>query len=359
MKTLFLHEVHQKSGASFISRGDYQVPCDYGDLRAELNAINQTVALIDRSYLGKITVSGNDTLDLINRISTNDLHYLMVNTASDTVFATPKGRLVDYCRVLNTREHLLLITSFPHVNHLMDWINRFIILEDAEVKDASDSYAWFTVIGPRSLTFLNRISGRNVSENDEVIWIEKGEIGFPVIKNSQFKYPAYDLCFKTEDAWPVIDLLLPDLKAVRGELIGDTAFQIIRVESGIPDGGREITQDYNPHEARLTHAVSFTKGCYTGQEVIARLDTYDKVQKYIMIVELSEPLPGILPAELFIDADSVGHLTSYIYDPVTKRSIGLGYLKKMYTTEDDIYVEVKTESHRIPARLRIPPKSVP
>ena len=125
----------------------------------------------------------------------------------------------------------------------------------------------------------------------------------------------------------------------------------------MPDWGTEITQDYNPHEARLTHAISFTKDCYTGQEVIARLDTYEKVQKYLMIIELSEKISSLPPLEVYIDEESVGHLTSYIYDPISQRSVGLGYIKKMYTTENDIYVEIETEKVRIPAKLRLPPQA--
>jgi folate-binding protein YgfZ len=147
------------------------------------------------------------------------------------------------------------------------------------------------------------------------------------------------------------------LKDFKGNLIGDIAFQSIRVESGMPDWGTEITQDYNPHEARLTHAISFTKGCYTGQEVIARLDTYDKVQKYLMIVELSEKISQIPPLDVFIDEEQVGHLTSYTYNPITKKSLGLAYIKKMYTTENDLYVEVGTENSKIPAKLRLPPQA--
>jgi len=125
----------------------------------------------------------------------------------------------------------------------------------------------------------------------------------------------------------------------------------------MPDWGTEITQDYNPHEARLTAAISFTKGCYTGQEVIARLDTYEKIQKYLMIVELSEKLSQMPPLEVYIDEEQVGYLTSYTYNPVTEKSIGLAYIKKMYTTENDLYVDVHTEKSKIPAKLRIPPQA--
>jgi len=357
MKNLFLHEVHEKAGANFIDMRDQQIPADYGDIKTELDAINKNVALLDRSYLGKIAVRGSEALDLLNRISTNDLQYLAVGTMCDTVFASPKGRLIDYCRVINIGDHLILIGSFFHVNHLIEWINRFIILEDVQVTDVSSDYSWLTLIGPHSKMFLGQLTNKTLTDSEEATWLDIEGKNFPVLKNINFKYPAYNFFFNNSDAWSIISVLQDHLNSFKGQLIGDTAFQIIRVESGMPDWGTEITQDYNPHEARLTDAVSFTKGCYTGQEVIARLDTYDKVQKYLMIVELSEKLSQMPPLEVFIDEESVGHLTSYIYNPVTEKSLGLAYIKKMYTTENDIYVEIQTEKSKIPAKLCIPPQA--
>jgi folate-binding protein YgfZ len=357
MKNLFLHKIHEQAGAKFIEVREKQIPSDYGNISAELDAISRNVALLDRSYLGKVAVSGPDALDLLNRISTNDLQYLAVGTMCDTVFASPKGRLIDFCRVINSGDDLILIGSFFNVDHLLDWINRFIILEDVQVLDVSDDYSWLTLIGPHSKMFLGQLAMKTVIGNEEAIWLEINNINFPVLKNTNFKFPAYNFFFKNEEAWSIVPILLEHLNDFKGNLIGEVAFQTIRVESGMPDWGTEITQDYNPHEARLTHAISFTKGCYTGQEVIARLDTYDKVQKHLMIVELSEKISQLPPLEVYIDEEQVGHLTSYTYNPITKRSLGLAYIKKMYTTENDLYVEVKIDETKIPAKLRIPPQA--
>jgi folate-binding protein YgfZ len=356
MGKLFLHEVHEKAGANFITVQNQEIPGDYGDVGSELDSINKHVALLDRSYLGKILLTGTDAIELLNRISTNDLQYLAVGAVCDTVFATPKGRLIDYCRLIKTSDELILIASFFYVNHLINWINRFIILEDAEVHDVSNEYTWLTLLGPRTKQFLGQLSNKTISDKDEILWVEIEGISFPILKNSNFTVPAYNFLIKNSEAWAVISPLLERLKDFEGELIGDTAFQIVRVESGMPDWGTEITQDYNPHEARLTSAISFTKGCYTGQEVIARLDTYDKVQKYLMIIELSEKLLQKPPLEVYIDEEHVGHLTSYIHNPVSGNSLGLGYINKMFTTENDIYVEIHTQKSKIPARLRIPPQ---
>ncbi len=348
--------MHKKAGANFSSLYGCQIPTDYGDIASELESVNDHVALLDRSYSGKLALTGPDTLDLLNRISTNDLHYLAVDTMADTVFATPKGRLIDYCRVISTKEEVILVSSFFHVNHLIEWINRFIILEDVTLTDVTEAYTWLTLIGPRSRQFIGQISNKQLTDRDDAIWLNiEGEM-FPALINNNFKYPAYNFCFSNDVAKPIMAFLLKHLDSFQGKMIGNTAFQILRVESGMPDGLTEITQDYNPHEARLTEAISFTKGCYTGQEVIARLDTYDKVQKYLMIIELSEEIKQKPPLEVYIDDENIGHLTSYIFNPTTRRSVGLGYLKKMFTTENDIYVEVQSAEKRIPGRSRIPPQ---
>jgi folate-binding protein YgfZ len=356
MKNLFLHKYHTDHGAEFKNVQDISIPCDYGNVIDELDSIETTVAILDRSYLGKVLVEGKDSLDLLNRISTNDLQYLSIGTVCDTIFVNPKGRIIDYCRIINIgKNKYILICSFIKTNHLLDWINRFIILEDVVISDVSDEYTWFTLLGPHCQFFLNKYSTSDISENDEALWLESQSIHFPALKNTNFKVPAYNFCFSKNNIQKLFPGFVTLVHNLNGSLIGDTAFQVIRVESGMPDWGTEITEDYNPHEARLIKAVSFTKGCYTGQEVIARLDTYDKVQKYIMIIDIFEKIELEPPVDVFIEDDLIGNLTSYIFNPMTEKNIGLGYIKKMFTLDNDIYVELASKQKRIPAKLRKPP----
>ena len=184
MNKLYLHQVHQKAGAHFIPIRDQEIPGDYGDIESELKAIKQNVSLLDRSYLGKISLTGPDSLDILNRISTNDLQQLAVGTMCDTLFVTPKGRLIDYCRVIKMGEELILIGSFFHSSHLIDWINRFVILEDVEVKDVSAEYAWLTLIGPHAKQFIGQLSNKLITDGDEAIWIKINGQMFPALKNT-------------------------------------------------------------------------------------------------------------------------------------------------------------------------------
>ena len=356
MKKLILHDFHQRQGARFKTVNDWLIPASYASLAMELEAPKTKLALLDRSYLGKVILRGNDALDLLNRISTNDMTGLIVGMVCDTVFTTPKGRIVDYCRVLRMEDSLLIVSSYMDAVHLIDWISRFIILEDVEVEDATSRFLWLTLIGPDSLPFVRSISHKRVVQDDEQIWIEHDGTLFPVLLNENFLVNAYNLCLPVQKGEAVFGWLFQQLLANRGTLMGDEAFQVIRIESGMPDWGTELNEEHNPHEARLLNAVSFTKDCYTGQEVIARLDTYDKVQKYLMIVEMDEKIEGQPPLDIFLDNDKIGTLTSYADDPLHKRRLGLAYIKKQYAIEDfNLQVEVQSGQKRIPSILRKPP----
>ena len=355
-KKLILHDFHSSNGAHFINSKDWQIPANYGDVNSELHYVRDTVGILDRSYLGKISLSGEDTIDFINRISTNDMTKLIMSTFCDTVFITPKGRIVDYCRVIKQGTEYIIISSYVECIHLMDWINRFLILEDIQIKDVSNNYIWLTLIGPRSRAFLSELAGQAVMPDDEIVWINRFDVQFPVFVNNNFYVSAYNICLPADRCLEIIIKLKDILGEFDGGMVGDTAFQITRVESGMPDWGTELTGDYNPHEARLLKAVSFTKGCYTGQEVVARLDTYDKVQKYLMIIEMQEVINSATPFDVFLDDEKIGILTSYAFDPLENRSVGLGYIKKMYATDDyNLQVEVDIGDRRIESILRLPP----
>ena len=355
MKKLQLHESHKRLNAQFFDIRGWNIPSVYSSVEDELYAAKNHVALLDRSYLGKIIAKGPDSLDLINRISTNDMNELILGTMCDTVFCTPKGRIVDYAKVLNYADDLLLISSYIDNQHLMEWINRFIILENVELKDGSKEFLWLTLIGPEARNFIHTLSGKEVVAQDETIWIEREGIKFPALLNLNFIVPAYNFCLPVAEGKEIFQWIASQLPQNNGRMTGDQAFQIMRIESGMPDWGSELTEEYNPHEARLIKAVSFTKGCYTGQEVIARLDTYDKVQKYLMIITLEEQIFAEPPFDIFYDNENIGTLTSYAYDPISKKSVGLGYIKKnLSVAEFKIKLDVVVNGKSIQAGLKIP-----
>jgi folate-binding protein YgfZ len=355
VQKLILHDFHKKSGARFTRMQGWYIPSDYGNILAELRAGYNNLALVDRTYLGKILVSGHDKLDLLQRISTNDLSPLSLAPVSDTLFISPKGRIIDLCRVVNLGPELLLISSFHDPRPLIDWINRFIILEDVYVHDSTGEYIWLEVFGPVALDFINKIAHAGISTADENIWFTLKGKNVSVYKSYHRQIPAYNLLVPAGDAGIVYPELLRQLKKNHGRVVGERAYQMYRIHHGIPQSGTELNEEYNPLELHLQQVISFSKGCYTGQEVISRLSSYDKVQKYLMCLEFGQKITEQPPLSICLDQEIIGMLTSYIYNPLIKKYTGLGFVKKMNTLNDKLAVEIKTGRMSIPALIKIPP----
>ena len=113
-------------------------------------------------------------------------------------------------------------------------------------------------------------------------------------------------------------------------LIGEEAYNSYRIEQGYPAAPNELNDNYNPHEARLMKFVDANKGCYIGQEVIERINAYDKVQKNLCGVEFNEPLYNEKQFTLIADGSEVGTITSIIHSIRLKTPIGLAYINKNY-----------------------------
>lgn len=356
MQKLPLHNWHQKYNAKFTELNGQLIPADYGDITREVHSALNSVALTDRSYLGKILLRGNDSFQLLNLISTNDMNKLLGSTVCDTLFITPKGALVDYCRILNLDSDFLLISSYIGSKHLQEWISRFITTEDVEVLNVSDSFIWLTVLGPSSAEFIYLLSRGEMNSADETIWISFSDDEFPALKNDNLLVPAYNICVPMTIGEEFTTWLTQKVFMSGGSLMGHNAFQIIRVESGVPERESELSEEFNAHEARLLNAVSFTKGAFTGQEVLAWLDTNDRVQRYLMIIDIHGSISAEPPINVFYENESIGKLTSYAYDPLNERHVGLGYIRKNYAVANfNLLVELDEGGRRIPASLRLPP----
>ena len=333
----------------FVERFGRKLPRVYTDAASEYRAATEGAALHDNSYTGRLKASGDDALDLLNRLSTNLVVNLSSGRGAPTILTTDRGRIIDLLGVVNTGEYTLLLTSPDSQQRVIDWLDKYTIMEDLTVTDLTPETALLTVCGPQCAAALNSVlqfepPGQEGADGADLASLQPysglsatvggndtgAETGadtdtHPVmlIRRPLGELPAFDLVM-TPQAAPVV---WQRLAAAGVTPIGQEAFEAVQVRHAVPRYGRELGDAFNPLEAGLIGSVDFAKGCYIGQEVIARLDTYEKVQRYLVRLRFSDGAVVSEGAVLEQEGRNVGQVTSLSVIPTTGELLGLGYIR--------------------------------
>ena len=300
----------------------------------EYNAATEAVALVDRSAIGLLRVTGVDALDLLDRLSTNHLQDLDPGRGLFTVLTTNKGRIVDLLFVLAQETHLLVMTGPETRLRVAEWIDFYTFVEDVSVEDVSSETSVLSLVGPNAAALLSDACGLDGLDVCESAAVSVGGVETTVVRTDFLKLPSYDLIVPSGGVSPVREVVLAEGVAHGLAEMGDDALELLRIERGVPVQGKELIEDANPLEAGLIDYISFNKGCYIGQEVVARLNTYDKVQRTLVGLSWEASVVPDEGAELFADGKKVGVLTSAAVSLRTERGIGLGLVRNAHAEAD-------------------------
>jgi folate-binding protein YgfZ len=319
------HTLATGGGSDFQEEFGWRLPRYYTDVAGEYRAATQGAAVHDGSYGGRLKATGHDTLDLLNRMSTNLVLRLEPGQGAPTILTTDRGRILDLVGVANLGDYILLLTSPAGQQRVMDWLDRYTIMEDLTVTDLTPETAQLTLLGPNSAATLQTLTGLDCSPLRPFHSRAAQLAGHPVtvLARPLGDLPSFDLLLTRAAASAGWDAL----QAAGASPLGGDAYEVLRVQQGVPQYGRELGEAYNPLEAGLIGSINFAKGCYIGQEVIARLDTYKKVQKYLVQLSFSDDAVVSAGATLEQDGRSVGQVTSLVTVPGSGARVGLGYLR--------------------------------
>ena len=202
------------------------------------------------------------------------------------------------------------------------------------MSDATQASFQLVLIGPRAADALQAV-GVTAPERFGVVDGSIGDIAIRVLGSDGLSGEGFSITASNEHGPTVWGALVSTLEALEGRPAGDQALEAYRVLRGLPLSGHELSEEYNPLEAGQWDAVDFDKGCYVGQEVVARLNTYDKVSRSLVGLEL--PPDVALPPlgqPLYDAGRRVGRLTSAVRSPDRPTPIGLGYVKKQSIRPD-------------------------
>ena len=318
-----LHQATLDSGALFESEFGWELPASFGDVEAELTALTQGTGVLDMSHVGRIKAEGPDVLDLLNRISTNEVEILEPGRGAHTVLTTDKGRILDLIWLYNSGDGFLLLTSPQTSPRVIEWVDKYTIIEDIELDDATHSTGMASLIGPQLPDFLTKAFPDNIIEPDSIASVALGAASVQVVRRTLGQLPRADVIFQAEDAAEVWSSLL----SLGATPAGQEAYHAARIQAGAPEGGVDMSESYNPLETGLLGSISFTKGCYIGQEVIARLDTYQKVQKNFVSLRFQPGADVDFGSKLMVNGRQVGLVTSVVSLSDGSGAVGLGYVR--------------------------------
>ena len=269
---------------------------------------------------GILLLTGEDARDLLNRLSTNLIDPdAPAGEIAVTVLTSDRGRIVDLVYVVHCGDHQVMITSPGQQQNVIDFLDKYTIMEDLEVEDITEKTSMLRLTGPDAAGILDRVS------QDGVLAVDP-----PTDPDDSDRLPTrYLLADDPEDAARIAS----DLAAAGAVSISAATAEALRIAQARPAHGSEMSDTYNPLEAGLIGAIDFHKGCYIGQEVIARLDTYHKVQKYLVSLSFDvDPAgAGELIGSRLVDDEgaAMGLVTSatVVPSPDGGSVIGLGYVR--------------------------------
>ncbi|MGA8145198.1 MAG: glycine cleavage T C-terminal barrel domain-containing protein [Candidatus Acidiferrales bacterium] len=327
------------------------LPEVFSDFDAEYRTARESVALFDTNWHAAVTLSGPDRVRYLNAIVTNDIKALSEDSGTLALLLNPQGHILAELEVYALKEKLLVLSHASVREKLVQTLDKFIIMDDVTLEDTTDQTGSIAIEGPKAATIIAQSTGLALDGFSEMAFAEVILDAVPchLIRRSHFsatgsKSIGAEIIAPREKLQIIWQTLLTAAHAQHGAPIGMAALNALRLEAGIPWFPVDFNDTVIPHEAALesTH-ISFTKGCYTGQEIVERVRSRGHVNRRRTELKFSAqnpPPPGTKlrapTAEPGREAakarTEVGYVTSSAFSPSAGTAIGMAYIRREHNT---------------------------
>ncbi len=304
-------------------------PRAYGDVRAEYGALRNAVGVLDLSFTAKLEVSGKNAVQFLNGLITNDVKSLQPGQGVLAAFLNVQGKVVSLCRFYKTDAHFLLEYDVTNREAIFKNLSRFVLAGEFFVKDVSEECALLSIQGPMSAALLSDLLSQSIEAEPEYHNYQAVVNGTNILiaAHARCGSTGFDVFVAAEAKAQIRQTLLE-----RGAVpVGSEALEIARLEAAIPREGVDVTDANILLEAGYDKAISYTKGCYLGQEIIARIHYRGQPARQLrsFVVAAAEP-PGKGTELWAADGKKVGEITSSANSFALHRIIALGYVHRYY-----------------------------
>ena len=290
-------------------------------LAEEVAALRTAAGFWPRPEVYTLVLEGPDRVRFLNGMVTNDVAKLEPGTGHASIKATPRGRVEGVLRVRCLASALHVEVEETTAQAVATSLSQMVIVDDVTLSDGTPQRAVIALYGPKSAEALALLGLPIPAE----LHAFNAQQGVTVIRDDLFGPEGFELHVPADglDDW---QRRLSDAQAVS---VSADAADVVRIEFGRPRDGVDIDADTIPMEARLEAALDFTKGCFVGQEVIARAHNLGGVKHHLVGLDFGSETPPPVGAHLVADADgkATGEVTSAVYSPTLNRAIGLGFVR--------------------------------
>ncbi|MEM7009755.1 MAG: aminomethyltransferase family protein [Thermodesulfobacteriota bacterium] len=351
MKELPLNELHKSLGANFGEYFGYNMPLDYGDWQSEYDSVRSSAGIIDLSARGKLRLSGKDHLKFLQGMLSNDVIDLEPGKGNSATVLTVKGRMIADMRVYKQADSILLDLD-PGLNEkVCELLKKFRLSYKADIDDITDTYGLISLQGSSSGKLLELLFGQDFSLMQQYDHMEKDFAGHKITIAclSRTAEKGFDIYIANEGLKPLWEEFCSRGEELGIKPFGYTALNTLRIEAGLAVYGIDMDESNIPIEAGLWDALNFEKGCYVGQEVVARIKWRGHVNWHLIGFESDNSSKPIVGDQIFSGEKKIGRITSTTHSPKLDKTISMGYIRREFKDPGTKVTIKSSDESEIPA----------
>ncbi|HVB86558.1 MAG TPA: glycine cleavage T C-terminal barrel domain-containing protein [Candidatus Dormibacteraeota bacterium] len=330
MQTPLVDE-HRSEQARLAEFEGCELPERFAGLEAEYRAARESVAIFDTNWNAIWIVGGRDRVQYFHNITSNDVKSLAEGRGTLALLLNPQGRILAELEIYALPEKLLVRSHASQRERTLATLKKYVIGSKVEIDDATERMGSFAIEGPRAAEAVRQICGVEIEAMPAMSIREAAIDGSScwLLRRSHFGAPGAEVIAAREHLAALWRKALGVVRELGGEPIGIAALNALRLEAGVPWFPVDFNDAMIPHEAALenTH-ISFTKGCYTGQEIVERVRSRGHVNRRRVSLKFSTSDAPTARTKLRAGGAEIGFVTSAAYSPSAGTALGMGYVRR-------------------------------
>jgi folate-binding protein YgfZ len=326
-----LAAIHLRAGAKMGVWFGCALPDDFGDVAKEFRHARESVALIDKNYRAYLAFTGPDRVRYLNAILTNNVKDLVAGQGNVSLLLNPQGHILAEIETHAFADRLLCVSYAMIRERLIEWLDKYIIMDDVTLTDETHRFGTLALEGPKAAALVREMSGVDIGPLGELSSTDGAVDTIPcrIVKRSPGGVFGAEFVVPQENLAPLWQVLLEAARRHGGGPMGYAALSASRLAQGVPWFGYDFGEKQIPHEAGLQDShISYTKGCYTGQEIVERVRSRGQVNRQRVGLVFSGDAVPEAGTPLMMEGKEVGFVTRAARAWNPGRVLGMGYVRR-------------------------------